>query len=81
MQIKTIFNRVQKFKSFVYGDVRWVEGAGIPTHEVEVRPRANSRPVCSGCGQRRPGYDTLSERRFEFIPREQRVRPYILRKM
>ncbi len=26
MQIKTILNRVQKFKSFVYGAVRWVEG-------------------------------------------------------
>ena len=27
MHIKTILNRVQKFKSFVYGAVRWVEGA------------------------------------------------------
>jgi hypothetical protein len=25
MHIKTILNRVQKFKSFVYGAVRWVE--------------------------------------------------------
>ena len=30
MQIKTILNRVQKFKSFVYGAVRWVEGASVP---------------------------------------------------
>jgi hypothetical protein len=28
MQLKTILNRVQKFKSFVYGDVRWEEGDG-----------------------------------------------------
>jgi len=27
MQLKTILNRVQKFKSFVYGAVRWVEDA------------------------------------------------------
>ena len=27
MQLKTILNRVQKIKSFVYGAVRWVEGA------------------------------------------------------
>jgi len=68
MQIKTILNRVHKFKSFVYGKVSWVEGASIPTLEVEIKPRLNSRPVCSGCGKRRPGYDRLSERRFEFIP-------------
>ena len=68
MQIKTILNRVQKFKSFVYGAVRWVEGATVPTLEVELQPRSNSRPECSGCGQRRPGYDRLPERRFEFIP-------------
>ena len=51
MQIKTILNCVQKFKSFVYGAVRWVEGAPSPTLEVELHPRANSRPVCSDCGQ------------------------------
>ena len=68
MQIKTILNRVQKFKSFVYGAVSWVEGARVPSLEVEIQPRSNSRPVCSGCGQRGPGYDTLPARRFEFIP-------------
>ena len=26
MQLKTILNRVQKFKHFVYGDVRWEDG-------------------------------------------------------
>ena len=68
MQLKTILNRVQKFKSFVYGAVHWIEGASVPTLEVEIQPRSNSRPECSGCGQRRPGYDRLPERRFEFIP-------------
>ena len=68
MQIKTILNRVQKFKSFVYGTVHWVEGASVPTLEVEIQPRLNSRPVCSSCGRKRPGYDTLPARRFEFIP-------------
>ena len=33
-----------------------------------IRPRANGRPVCSGCGKRRPGYDRLQPRRFEFVP-------------
>ncbi|GMR16731.1 MAG: hypothetical protein BMS9Abin31_1103 [Gammaproteobacteria bacterium] len=68
MQIKTILNRVQKFKSFVYGQVSWVKNTSVPTLEVEIQPRLNSRPVCSGCGSKRPGYDTLPERRFEFIP-------------
>jgi len=68
MQIKTILNRVQKFKSFVYGAVRMVEGAPVPTLEVEIKARLNSRPVGSCCGCKRPGYDSLPERRFEFIP-------------
>ncbi len=68
MQLKTILNRVQKFKSFVYGGVYWVEGASVPTVEVELHPRRNSRPACSVCGHRRPGYDRLTMRRFEFIP-------------
>jgi len=68
MQIKTILNRVQKFKSFVYGSVFWVEDASEPTVEIELRPRSNSRPICSGCGRRRRGYDKLPQRCFEFIP-------------
>ena len=68
MHIKTILNRVQKFKSFVYGEVRWVEDASEPTIEAELNPRANGRAICSGCGRHRPGYDTLPTRRFEFIP-------------
>ena len=68
MQLKTILNRVQKFKSFVYGTICWVEDAKEPTIEAELCPRANSRPICSGCGRKRPGYDRLPIRRFEFIP-------------
>ncbi|MEJ2461027.1 MAG: ISL3 family transposase [Candidatus Thiodiazotropha sp.] len=68
MQLKTILNRVQKFKSFVYGSVRWVESAGAPMIEAELHPRRGSHPVCSGCCRKRPGYDTLALRRFEFIP-------------
>jgi len=68
MHLKTILNRVQNFKSFVYESVCWVDETGEPTIEAQLRPRANSRAVCSGCGHRRPGYDTLPQRRFEFIP-------------
>jgi transposase len=68
MQLKTILNHVEYFKSFVYGKARWVEGAERPTIEVEIEARKNGRPICSGCGQVRPGYDRLPERSFEFVP-------------
>ncbi|MDJ0805570.1 MAG: ISL3 family transposase [Gammaproteobacteria bacterium] len=68
MQLKTILNRIQKFKSFVYGAIRWVEDAKEPTIEAELRPRSNSRPTCAVCGRKRSGYDRLPTRRFEFIP-------------
>jgi len=68
MQLKTILNRVERYKSFVYGEPRWVEDAPRLTIEVPIEPRANGRPICSGCGQRRPGYDRLPARRFEFVP-------------
>jgi len=68
MQLKTILNRVENFKSFVYGKARWVDDAEVPTIEVQVEARRNGRPICSGCGEVRPGYDRLAERRFEFVP-------------
>jgi transposase len=68
MQLKTILNRVQRHGSFVYEAVRFVETVGQPWLEVTLKARANSRPRCSGCGRRRPGYDTLGPRRFEFVP-------------
>jgi transposase len=68
MQLKSILNRVARHTSFVYGDPVWVDDGPQGTIEVPVQPRANSRPICSGCGKRRPGYDRLSERRFEFVP-------------
>ena len=68
MQLKTILNRVQKFKSFVYSKVRWAGDAEVPELEVEVAERANGRPTCSGCGRLRAGYDRLPARRFEFVP-------------
>ncbi len=53
MQLKTILNRVQKHRSFVYGEVHLVQRGRLAL-EVEVRPRANSRARCSGCGRADP---------------------------
>jgi transposase len=68
MRIQTILNRVEKFKSFSYGEARLEEHKDGPAIVVQMTPRKNGRPFCSGCG--RPGsvYDRLEERRFEFVP-------------
>jgi transposase len=68
MHLQTILNRVQRHKSFVYGACRWAEQAEGLALEVEVQPRANGRPVCSGCGHARPGYDRLPQRAYAFVP-------------
>lgn len=68
MRIQTILNRVEKFKSFVYGDATLEEHDGAPALVVQIEPRKNSRPFCSGCGRRGRAYDRLQERRFEFVP-------------
>ena len=67
MQLKTILNRVEWHKSFLYGAIRFsdAERSGL---EVAVHERANGRPICSGCGQAGRGYDRLPERRYEFVP-------------
>ena len=68
MQLKTILNQVEHFKSFVYGKARWLNDASRPTIEIEIHARKNGRPICSGCDQVGPGYDRLPVRRFEFVP-------------
>ena len=68
MQLKTILNHVEYFKSFVYGKARWVDDVDRPTIEVNIEARRNGRPICSDCGHPAPGYDRLPERRFEFVP-------------
>jgi transposase len=68
MQVKTILNRIQKHRGFVYGDVLLEEQIGGLALMVDIYPHARNRPQCSGCGQRGPQYDRLVPRRFEFVP-------------
>jgi hypothetical protein len=69
MLVKTILNRCEKFKCFVYGAVRFADCDSIACIEVEVKARKGSSAICSGCHQAAPGYDHATEaRRFEFIP-------------
>jgi transposase len=68
MQVKSILNRIQIHKGFVYGQVRLLELSKPLALEIEIRARKGSRPVCSGCGKTGAGYDTQAIRRFEFVP-------------
>ena len=66
MRLITLLNQCQHFTGFVYAKAQLCPKAGII--EITVRPRRGSKPVCSGCHQRAPGYDRLGLRRFDFIP-------------
>ncbi len=68
MHIKTILNRVHKIKGYVYGSMKLNELKDETILEIEIKPRQGNRPICSGCGKKRSGYDRLDARRFEFIP-------------
>jgi transposase len=68
MQLQTILNRVTNYKPFVFGNVTWCDSSSRPTLLVQVKSRQNGRPICSQCGKRRPGYDRLPERTWEFVP-------------
>jgi len=69
MRWKSILNRVERYKYFVYERDRWAQDeAGELSLQIEIRPRAHSRPQCSGCGETGPGYDTLPQRAFEYVP-------------
>jgi len=67
--LKTILNRIHRFPSHVYQDVRLVADGDQLHLEVDIVARKNGRLLCSRCLQPAPGYDTAREtRRFQFVP-------------
>jgi transposase len=68
MRLLTILHRLYRHKGFVYGKPEFVDDGDRPAIRIPLRPRKGSRPVCSGCRRRGPGYDTLAERHFQFVP-------------
>lgn len=68
MLIKTILNRIQKFKGFVYTFSRLITERGELVMMTGIAARKNSRGTCSGCGIHACGYDHLRERRYEYVP-------------
>ena len=59
MLIKTILNKVEKFKSFVYRKITMETIAGTDALVVEVNPRGNSKGICPQCGKRRSTYEAV----------------------
>jgi transposase len=69
MHVQTILNRLQKQPGFVYGEAALVaRGSGGFDLNVRLHARKGSKGVCSKCMKRRPGYDHLPERMFQFVP-------------
>ena len=69
MLLKTILNRVEKHKGFVYGKPFFGKcGKYSDAILVPIRSRRNSKGICSGCGKPGSSYDRLPERRFDFVP-------------
>lgn len=65
MQLKTILNRIEKQKGFVYSEARMTKAGEI---EFALQPRRGSKPICGSCGKKGATYDHTSLRRFEFVP-------------
>ena len=68
LQLKTILNRIEKYKCFVYKTVKLESTPTGLRILAEMAPRANSHPICSKCQKPGPGYDTLTTREFEYVP-------------
>ena len=66
MLLTRLLNACHHFPGFVYVAAKLNDAE--KTIEIDVRPRKGSKPHCSICHKRTPGYDLLPQRRFEFVP-------------
>lgn len=77
LALKTLLNRVEPLKGFVYESSRISavpggrSGSGsprAPSIEICLRAHESRLGKCSQCLDPAPGYDRLAERRFQFVP-------------
>ena len=68
MLVKTLLNRTENVKPFIFGAVRFEAVVGYDALVVEVSCRKNSRPICPACGIKCTVYDTQRPRLFEHVP-------------
>ncbi len=62
--IKTLLNKVERFKSFVY--VMLI--GGTEALVIDIEPRRNSWPICPECRKQCTVYDRQPPRLFEYLP-------------
>ena len=77
LALKTLLNRVEPMKGFVYESSRISTAAGTrrgslsacaPSIEIGLRAHQGKHGKCSQCLLPAPGYDRLAERCFQFVP-------------
>jgi len=68
MLIKTILNKIEKFKSFVYGDCTFKQIDNIQSIIVEVAARKNAKGLCPECHKPSPSYDKQPLRCYQYVP-------------
>ena len=68
MLIKTLLNKVIRFKSFVYGSTCFMLVGDTDALVIDIEPRRNSRPICPECHKRCTVYDRQPQRLFEYLP-------------
>lgn len=73
MLLKTILNKVQNYKGFVYKSAIFTRCYAHTLFReeaivVKIEPRRNSAARCSQCLKKAPGYDKLEERLFDYLP-------------
>lgn len=68
MLIKTILNKIEKYKSFVYKKITLEKVDNQDALIMEIKPRKNSKGICVKCNDVCPTYDTQPSRLFEYVP-------------
>jgi transposase len=68
MLIKTVLNKIEHFKSFVFGNAEFASINGHEALVIDIKPRKNGKPECSVCGRRCDVHDLLPVRLFEYVP-------------
>lgn len=68
LTVKTLLNLKERHAHFVYRDVQLRTTPQGSVIEVNVAHRKGSQGICSGCGEKRAGYDHLPQRTFIHVP-------------
>jgi len=68
MLIKTLLNKIERFKSFIYGDARFQSIKGSEAPVIDIKARHNSKPACPECGKRGKVHDIQNTRLYEYVP-------------